>query len=247
MFKVVLLGIIQGLTEFFPVSSSGHLVILQRLLGLTENGLAISVILHLGTAFALVVFFFKDLLELLSNPRMLLLLFLVTVITCVIGLAGKDFFESLFDSTAYVALGLMLTGITLILTRRFMRGERKALNLRDAIILGIAQSVAIIPGISRSGATISALLFRGLKKEEGMRISFLAAIPVIFAAAFLESRKIDLAFRQEWAIMLLGFVASFASGIIALKILKAVLKRARFYYFGYYCIIVAVAVLLFVK
>lgn len=238
---------IQGLTEFFPVSSSGHLVILQRLLGLTENGLAISVILHLGTAAALVVFFFRDLLELLSNLRMLALLFLVTVITSVIGLAGKDFFERLFDSTAYIAGALILTGITLILTRRFMKGERKALNLKDALILGVAQSIAIIPGISRSGSTISALLFRGLKKEEALRISFLAAIPVIFAAALFESRKIDLALKLEWPGMLLGFLASFLSGMIALKILKAVLRRARLYYFGYYCIFIAIITLIFVK
>ena len=247
MLNYILLGIIQGLTEFFPVSSSGHLVIAQHLLGLTQNGLALSVVLHLGTVFALLVFFFRDLLELLSNLRLLLLLLVVTVITAIIGLSGKSFFESLFSSTTAVAVALVVTGITLIFTKRFMQGKRDSLGLTDAFILGLTQSIAIIPGISRSGITISTLLFRGIEREKSMRISFLAGIPVIFAAALLESRKIDFALKTEWRGMLLGFLASFVFGIIALKILKLILQKARLYYFGYYCIFIAVVVLLFIR
>jgi undecaprenyl-diphosphatase len=169
------------------------------------------------------------------------------VITAIIGLSGKSFFESLFSSTTAVAVALVVTGITLIFTKRFMQGKRDSLGLTDAFILGLTQSIAIIPGISRSGITISTLLFRGIEREKSMRISFLAGIPVIFAAALLESRKIDFALKTEWRGMLLGFLASFVFGIIALKILKLILQKARLHYFGYYCIFIALITLIFLK
>ncbi|MBM3255461.1 MAG: undecaprenyl-diphosphate phosphatase [Candidatus Omnitrophica bacterium] len=247
MLKYIFLGAVQGLTEFFPVSSSGHLLILQHLLGLSEDWLAISIVLHLGTACALVVFFLRDIIELLSNLRLFLLLALVTLITGIIGLAGRSFFEGLFSSAGRVAFAFMLTGIMLIFTKGFLLGERSNFNLKDALILGIMQSIAIIPGVSRSGITISTLLFRGLKKENGLRLSFLAAVPVIFAAAFLESRRIDFALKENWLGLVLGFLASFSCGIIALKLLRMILKKAKFHYFGYYCIVLAIVVFLFIR
>ncbi len=247
MLKFILLGAIQGLTEFLPLSSSGHLVIAGRLLGLAQNALALSVILHLGTACALLVFFFRDLLELLGNLKLLLFLLVVTAITAVIGLLGKSFFESLFSSTTAVAVALVVTGVTLIFTKGFMQGKRDSLNIKDAFILGLTQAAAIIPGISRSGITISTLLFRGIERQESMRISFLAAIPVIFGAALLESRKIDFALKTQWQGMFLGFLFSFVFGILALKILKLILQKMRLYYFGYYCIFIAVITLIFIR
>jgi undecaprenyl-diphosphatase len=247
MIKYVLLGIIQGITEFLPVSSSGHLVIMQKLLGITKDQVAVSVILHLGTAFALVVFFFKDLLKLLNNFRLLSLLFIITFITAVIGLLGKDFFESLFASTTPVALALIVTGLILILTKKFMNGRNTAITLKDAAILGLTQSIAIIPGISRSGITISTLLFRGIDRENSFRFSFLAAIPVIFGAALVEAKNIDFAMKAETVNLLAGFLASFLFGVASLNILKIVLKKAKLYYFGYYCIIMAIITLLFIR
>ncbi|MEI6631015.1 MAG: undecaprenyl-diphosphate phosphatase [bacterium] len=247
MLKFIFLGAIQGLTEFFPVSSSGHLIIAQRLLGFTGDWLAISIVLHLGTACALVAFFLKDIIDLLSNLRLLLLLAVVTLITGIIGLAGRSFFEGLFSSTERVAFAFMLTGVMLIFTKGFLHGERSNFNLKDALILGLTQSIAIIPGVSRSGITIATLLFRGLKKEKSLRLSFLAAIPVIFAAALLESRKINFALKEDWLGLGLGFLASFSCGIIALKLLRMILKKAKFYYFGYYCIFLAITVLLFIR
>lgn len=247
MFDYVLLGIIQGVTEFLPVSSSGHLIIIQRLLGITQNQVAISVVLHLGTALALVVFFFKDLLKLLNNFRLLLFLFITTVITAIVGLSGKDFFESLFISTVPVALALIATGFTLILTKEFMEGKRNNVTFKDAVILGFTQSIAIIPGISRSGITISTLLFRRMDRENSFRFSFLAAIPVIFGAAIVEAKDIYFAIKTEIGNLLVGFIVSFLVGVISLNILKIVLKKAKLYYFGYYCIIVAIITLLFIR
>jgi len=247
MLNYIILGIIQGITEFFPVSSSGHLVIIQKALGITQNQLAISVVLHLGTAFALVVFFFRDLVGLVKNLHLLIRLFIVTVITAIIGLLGKDFFEGLFDSVQFVALALVVTGITLILTKKFMSGQRKNITLKDTLILGFTQSVAIIPGISRSGITISTLLFRGLDRNMSLRFSFLAAIPVIFGAAILEAKNIDFALKVEWGHLLVGFLVSFSVGILTIRFLKMILDKAKFYYFGYYCLAIAIITLLFIK
>lgn len=245
MIKYILLGIIQGITEFLPVSSSGHLVIVQHILGINQNEIAISVILHLGTVFALVVFFFKDLLKLFTNFRLLMFLLVVTVITGIIGLLGKDFFENLFSSTMPIAIALIITGIMLILTKKFMAGKRNNISFKDAAILGFTQGIAIIPGISRSGITISTLLFRKIDRENSFRFSFLVAIPVIFGAAILELKKIDFVIKTESRNLLAGFMVSFLVGLLSLNFLKIVLKKAKFYYFGYYCIIIGVITLIF--
>jgi undecaprenyl-diphosphatase len=247
MLRYVILGIIQGITEFLPVSSSAHLVIMQKVLGVTGNEVAVSVILHLGTACALVIFFLKDLLGLLRSIRLIALLFTTTIITLIIGLLGKDFFESLFSSIVPSSIALIVTGAMLITTKNFMRGSRKEVNFKDAAVLGLTQSIAIIPGISRSGTTISTLLFRKLDIKTSFRFSFLAAIPVIFGAALLESKKIDLATKTEFKSLLLGFLSSFLVGISSLWVLKTVLNKAKFYYFGYYCIFIAIITLLFLR
>ncbi len=245
--KYIILGLLQGITEFLPVSSSGHLVIVQRILGLSDGELAISVILHLGTALALVVFFFKDLLGLFKKPRVIFYLAVTTVITVVLGFAGKDFFESLFSSVALVAVALMITGIILTAAGKFMAGRRENASLRDAAILGLTQAIAIVPGISRSGITISTLLFLGIEKEEAFRFTFLAAIPVIFGAALLEARGINFALSNNTAGLIMGFGCSFLAGLVSLRFLKLILKKARLHYFGYYCIMIAIAALLFVR
>ena len=172
MLKYVLLGIIQGITEFLPVSSSAHLLILQRIMGMGGNEITLSIILHLGTAFALLIFFLKDIIRLLRNLKLLLLIILVTIITGIIGILGKDFFEGLFSSVKLVATALIFTGIILILTKRFMFSKRDNLNIKDAFVLGVTQAIAIIPGISRSGITISTLLFRKIDRELSFKFSF---------------------------------------------------------------------------
>jgi undecaprenyl-diphosphatase len=169
MLKYIFLGVVQGLTEFFPVSSSAHLVIMQKLLGISEGTLAITIILHLGTVLSLIAFFFKDILKAVGNIKLLAQIAIVTVITGIIGIAGKDFFERLFSSVAPVAVALLITGAILILTKKFMDAKSNNVNYKDAMILGVTQGIAIIPGISRSGITISTLLFRGLDKETSFK------------------------------------------------------------------------------
>jgi len=247
MLKYIILGIVQGLTEFFPVSSSGHLVIAQKLLGMRGEEVGVSVIMHLGTVLSLIVFFWKDILKLWRDKETLWLVLTVTFITGIIGLGGKDFFESLFSSAAVVALALFITGTILILTKKFGRGKREKIGIKDALILGFTQGLAIIPGLSRSGITISTLLFRGINPKISFNFSFLASIPAVLGAALLEAKEINLVFKGDSKSLVAGFIFSFLTGLLALGLLKKILQRAKFHYFGYYCILVALITLLFIK
>lgn len=247
MIKYIFLGIAQGLTEFLPVSSSGHLVIIQKVFGIHGEAVTLSVILHMGTFIAMVIFFFKDILKLLRNPKMLFLIIIVTFITGVIGILGKDFFEELFSLPKFVALAWIITGLTLVLTRKFMNTERNKVTAKDALILGATQGIAIIPGISRAGITIATLLFRGLDKETSFRFSFLASMPAVLGAAILEAKKINFVFQSAPRNLLAGFLFSLLTGLIAIWMLHLALRKAKLYYFGYYCFLVAIITLLFVK
>jgi len=247
MIKYIYLGILQGLTEFLPVSSSGHLVIFQKILGIDSNQLVISVFLHLGTLLAIIIFFWKDILNLLRNPKLLGLLAIVVIITGSIGVLGKDFFESLFSSVKAVGLAWIFTGLMLISTKKITELNRDQLGIKDAIILGLTQSLAIIPGISRSGITISTLFFRKIQRSLAFTFSFLVSIPIILGAALLEAKKIEAVPQADMKNLLAGFIFSFISGIFALLILRAIINKAKFYYFGYYCIFMAIVTLLFIK
>lgn len=247
MLEYILLGIIQGLTEFFPVSSSAHLVVVQKIFGISGQQVALPVVLHLGTSLALVSFFFKDILALFKNIKLITLIIIVTVITGAIGILGKDFFESLFSSVRLTAGALIITGVILFIVSKFMDGRRNKLNIKDAVILGFTQAVAIVPGISRSGITVSTLLFRGIAKEESFRFSFLASIPAVLGAVLLEAKDIDLNIKLNLFNYSIGLIASFLSGILALFIFKKMISKAKLHYFGYYCIIIAIITLIFIR
>ncbi len=247
MIKYIFLGIVQGLTEFLPVSSSGHLVIVQKILGIHANEIAISVILHLGTLLAVIIFFRKDILSLLRNPRLLGLAAIVVIITGSIGVLGKHFFEGLFSSAKAVGVAWIFTGLVLISTKKLIQLGRDKLKLKDALILGLTQGLAIIPGISRSGITISTLFYRKVERKFAFTFSFLISIPIILGAALLEARKIESAFQSDIINLIAGFIFSFITGLLALVILRQVINKGKFYYFGYYCLFMAVVTLLFIK
>lgn len=247
MIKYIVLGIIQGLTEFLPVSSSGHLVIAQDIFGFASDKIAVSVVLHLGTLVAVIIFFLKDIMLVFRDLKLAGFILLTTFITGSIGLAGRSFFESLFGSSRISIVALLVTGVILLFTRNYSFGSKKEIKLKDGIILGFTQALAIIPGISRSGVTISTLLFRGLNKETCFKLSFLVSIPLILGASILELEKIDFALQYNSANILLGFISSLISGLLALFLLKLVITKAKFYYFGYYCIFIALLFFIFTK
>lgn len=245
MLKYIILGIVQGMTEFLPVSSSGHLVIMQKVLEIQGQDLVVFVMLHLATALALIIFFFKDILKVVYNLKALSFIIIATIITGVIYKLGKNFFESLFGSPKLVAIALIFTGITLIFTKRFINTNRKNLYVRDAVIFGLVQGIAIIPGISRSGITISTLLFRKIDKETCFNFSFLAFIPVIFGATLLKIKNIGPFLEADFINLILGFISSLLTAILSLWVLKRILIKTKLYYFGYYCISIAIVTLLF--
>jgi len=238
---------VQGLTEFLPVSSSGHLVVMQKLFGMETNQIIISVVLHLGTLLAVIIFFRRDIARLVMNPKLLGMLFTVVLITGMIGIAAKDFFESLFSSAGTVGVAWLFTGAVLILTARIKRGDREGIGLGDAVVLGFSQSLAIIPGVSRSGITISTLLYRGIERRLAFVFSFLVSVPLILGAAALEARKLEAIPAADLGNLAAGFIFSILSGLCSLAILKRIIIKERFHYFGYYCIFMAVVTLTFIK
>ncbi|MDX9709751.1 MAG: undecaprenyl-diphosphate phosphatase [Trichloromonas sp.] len=245
----LLLGLIQGMTEFLPVSSSGHLAITQYLLpGFEQPGILFDVLLHLGTMLAVALYFRRDLGNLLSSPfrkdeeatlhrRLLLLLIAGSVPTAVIGLAFKDVFEGMFENIPLVGLMLLVTGTLLFVSEKFRRGKRKEkdLNLLDALVVGTVQGCAIIPGISRSGSTIAALLLRGIDGETAARFSFLLALPAILGAALLSLRDLHAVPAGEFPLYLTGTSVAFAAGMLSIHFLLAVIRKRRLFAFALYC------------
>ncbi|OGL43636.1 MAG: hypothetical protein A2161_05750 [Candidatus Schekmanbacteria bacterium RBG_13_48_7] len=267
--KYILLGIIQGLTEFLPVSSSGHLVIFQKIFGLKEPQLFLDVILHLGTTAAVIYFLRKDLksliygiytnfilrqtdkknsLKLLSiEPfRLIFLLFIACLPTGLMGIFFKDTFEKLFGSVLTVGIALCITGCILFLTRWFRDGHRgiPEMTITDALLAGLAQGIAITPGISRSGITIAVLIFLGIDRELLAKFSFMLAIPAILGAAVIESRHLS-GFPSDLIIPFsLGFAASAFFGFIALFVLLNIVRKGKLNLFAFYCWAVGIIVIL---
>ncbi len=245
----ILLGILQGATEFLPVSSSGHLALAQNLMDdFVQPGLLFDILLHVGTMVAVIGYFWRDLVGLLTSPwrqdatgqmqrRMLALILLGSVPTAVIGLSFKDQFESLFHQPMIVCLMLLITGSLLLVAERFTSARRtqEQMTWQDALVVGIAQGLAIIPGISRSGSTIGVLLLRGMDGETAARFSFLLALPAIFGAALLSIKDLDHVTAAMVPIYLAGTGAALLTGLLCIHFLMGVIRRRRLSWFAFYC------------
>ncbi|NMD41702.1 MAG: undecaprenyl-diphosphate phosphatase [Firmicutes bacterium] len=252
--ETVLLGVVQGLTEFLPVSSSGHLVIFQRLFGIEASGVTLEVLLHLGTLLAVVGVFWRDFVDLLKFPRdsfqrrFLLLLILGCIPTALIGFLLGDLVESVFHSLPLTGFALLVTGFILKLLTVLPEGRKDIATMRpaDALWIGLLQGIAVIPGISRSGSTITAALWRGLDRATAVRYSFMLAAPVIFGAALLELKDLFTG-GIEGALLLsysAGAAAACITGILAIKFFIRLLQQRKFHYFAYYCWILGAVVLI---
>jgi undecaprenyl-diphosphatase len=252
---------VQGVTEFLPISSSGHLVFFQSLFGLQESNVLFDVLLHLGTLLAVVVYFRSDIVKMINGAtarltgrprdaegeRLLLWIVVSTVPTGLMGIIFQDWFESLFSKPRTVGVMLVVTGGVLWLTRYAKQEGMSIFGMGwvDALLIGIAQGVAIIPGISRSGATLSTGLFRGLDQELSGRFAFLLSIPAIFGAAVLEIRKTGISVLMP--AYLFGAAAAFFVGLLALKFLMKIIKMGKISCFCYYCWGVGVLMILLLK
>jgi undecaprenyl-diphosphatase len=270
--EAIILGIIQGLTEFLPVSSSGHLVLFQQLFGLKEAELFFDVCVHLGTLLAVIVVFHREIQNIIaallrlvsitgkkekfwqqveSDPdlKMALLIIVGCIPTAVLGLMFHGIADQLFSSSFFTGLMLMVTGLLLWLTRRAKPGDRgtdiEGFSRTKALIIGMVQGLAIIPGISRSGSTISIGLLLGIDRETAARYSFLLSIPAIVGAGALSLKDglshADPAIRLS----LWGAAAAALVGYGALKVLLSVVKKGRLYMFAPYCWLVGILAILF--
>ena len=246
--SAAILGVVQGLTEFLPVSSSGHLVLFQHWLPVAGDPVAFDLALHLGTLIPVLWVYRSDLMGVvhdatrgegryLDRPgvRLLLLLVAASIPTAIIGLSLEDLFEELFHNPTAVGVAFAVTGGVLWWTRSVIQGstEAHALSWPKAVAIGLAQGVAITPGISRSGSTIAAGLFLGMDREAAARFSFLLSIPAIGGAALLKLGDLSAA---DVAIgpMLIGITASAVSGYFALRILIRLVRAGDFSKFAYY-------------
>lgn len=240
LIKYIFLGIVQGVTEFLPVSSSAHLIIFQDLLQIRQNQILLDIVLHLGTLSALVVFLFRDIRRLL-NLKILFYIFLATALTAIIVMMGREFFESMFLSVKKISIPLLISAVILLCTKRFAKAQRTfpELKILDAFWLGIAQGFSVIPGLSRSGITISTLLFRSVERETAFKFSFLVSMPAILGAMIFKINDFSRLSLFEFRYMIFGFFTSFLSGLAALKILLTVIRKAHLYLFGYYCLFLA--------
>ena len=263
--QAIWMAIVQGLTEFLPVSSSGHLVLASQILGIqTDGGPLLEVILHIGTLIAVFIVYYKDVWSLIKEGvllivdgvrylvnkakypfrmyperKMVVMVLIASVPTAVLGLFVEAFLQDLFMSSA-IAVGVMLlvTSALLLLSTKIKQGSKRVekATYRDALAVGIVQGIATMPGISRSGSTIVAGLAGGFDREFAIRFSFLISIPAIAGASLLTFIKADLAeLAANAGPYLVGLVLSAAVGYLCIRTLLRMLKNHTFHYFGYYC------------
>lgn len=259
IWTLILLGIVQGMTEFLPVSSSGHLVIIQSLLpGFNEPGVLFHATVHLGTLGAVLLYFRQDLFDMAScvispraadpaKVRLMVLIVVGTLPTVAVAVAFKEELEQLFANVSVAAAMLLVTGTLLYLTDRTRERatDIQQMNVGHALIIGIAQGFAIIPGISRSGSTIAAGVFSGLKREVALRYSFLLSIPAILGAFVLQLATHEYPGGQgvEWIGYGSAFVAAFGVGYASIAVLLKMLLSRKLTFFAYYCWAVGASVL----
>ena len=258
--QAVGLGIIQGLTEFLPVSSSGHLVIFQHLFGLEEPELLFDISVHIGTLVAICVIFFKEILSIIQalihlpkltasaggirhliaeneEVRIAVLIIAGSVPTAILGIFFSKMTDQIFGTLWIVGLMLLITGTLLWFTRKIHLEGRtiKAVNLKDALVIGLIQGLAILPGISRSGSTISVALFLGIDRELAGRYSFLLSIPAILGAFLIGLDSSITKASASVEMMLLGGAIAGIVGCMALKVLLHLVKKGQLHRFAPYC------------
>lgn len=256
LFRAIILGIVQGLTEFLPVSSSGHLELTKWIFGdesLATESMLMTVTLHAATALATIVVFRKDIAEILQDlfrfewnggTRFSALIIVSMIPAAIVGVLYDDLLTALFDrQIVLVAFMLIVTGLLLFLADRAQRTD-KSVGWKDAALIGIAQAIAILPGVSRSGATISTSVLLGIDREKSARFSFLMVVPLILGK--MAKDMIDGEFTSTTSALELtaGFIAAFLTGMVACIWMIKLVKRAKLKYFAYYCFTVALIVLL---
>ena len=241
----ILIGIIQGITEFLPISSSGHVVLFGSFFQL-DNLLLISVVAHIGTLFAVLYCYRKRIWNLVRHPinKTNLNLIIATIPTIIIVLLFNTFLEDNF-STSSLVWGFLISAVLLLFADLIKHGKNK-ITKKSALIMGISQGLALLPGISRSGTTLVAGLFSKVEKNEALDFSFLMSIPIIIASAVYESFKLfTCQLTINWLGIFIVMITSFIFGILSIKIMLKIVKKNKLYYFSIYLIILSLITLIF--
>lgn len=263
LLKYLLLGLIQGFTEPIPISSSGHLIIFRELFEIDIEGLSFEILVNFGSLIAVLLIYRKDIIRLVLNFfryiskkdedarndfQFIIFLVIATIPTGIIGLLLEDYIGDKLSGVTVVGITLLVTGAALWIIRN-LRGKKSDgdLTVKDAIIVGLAQSVALIPGISRSGATIVAAMLLGMKQETALRFSFLLYIPVSLGVTVLSVTDIinDPDFDALMIPYLIAFMASIIASFFALKWFMNIMAKGNLRYFAFYCFVVGILVLIF--
>ena len=267
IFQAIIIGLVQGLTEFLPVSSSAHLIFAQQALGVSDVGLAFDVLMHVGTLVAVIVYFFNDIVNMIKGfllslvdlkngnfmgeikkdpyKKLAWLTILATIPVGVVGVLFNDMIESMFQGLTIPAFLLLVTGCLLYASQRMNSGRIDVRNvtIKEALIMGCGQALAVLPGLSRSGTTIAAGLFAGLDKEFAAKFSFILSIPAILGAAVFQLKDLS-GGNIEIGACIAGFVVAVISGYLAISVLLKIVREKSLDIFAYYCWIVGIIVLI---
>lgn len=267
--QAVILGVVQGLTEFLPISSSGHLVLFAALLNVNEPGMFLEIMLHFGTLIAVFAAFWpevslliKSALTMLRNParigqlvkedagcRLVLVIILATLPIAVVGLAAEDLIARFFGNPAFTGAMLCVTGTILFISSRVRRGGKQLeeISFGDGLAVGLAQALAVLPGISRSGTTIAAGLLRGIRRESAAKFSFLLSIPAVLGSQLLAVKELvaDPGISASLPTAVVGALSAAVTGYLAIRLLLSFVRRGKLTAFAYYTWFVGLIVLLF--
>lgn len=270
VWQAFVLGILQGLTEFLPVSSSGHLVLFQKIFNISEGVFEFDILVHFATAIAVIWVFRKDIYLILSDlisalknlrsgkthkslnegTKLALLVIVGSIPTFLIAIVFKGYFKEVFESGRLLGIGFIITGLLLWYSQNSAKNNKDIMSTKfsDCTYIGIMQGIAILPGISRSGSTITGAMFRGLERDFAAKYSFLLSLPVILGAGAIE--MLDFTVRgvdtPSIAIvpLVVGFVAALVSGYLAVKFMLKIISKGQFRYFSYYVLLLGVMVLI---
>jgi undecaprenyl-diphosphatase len=245
--EVIILGVIQGLTEFLPISSSGHLVLAQHLMGIVNEGLLLEIILHMGTLCAILIYYYNDIKELFlfaiinkgGSRAYIIQLIIATIPALFVGLLFQNSIEATY-TVSLVKYMLIITGMMVGSTYFFQKNICKEMMIITAFSIGIAQAFALLPGISRSGITISMALILGIQRDKAAKFAFFMAIPVLLGAGILQLFTIDFQHSLSFMLLLVGFLSSLVTGYFVINWLLSVILTGKFYLFSLYCFMLSI-------
>ncbi|HQL11424.1 MAG TPA: undecaprenyl-diphosphate phosphatase [bacterium] len=249
IFQAIILGLTQGITEWFPVSSSGHLALVQYFFNIKVST-AFDVFLHFASLFVIVLIFWKDIEKLIvgiihkdkQSINLFLYLIIASIPAGIIGFLLKDKIDSIFSNILYIGISLTITSLILFFTK-FAKNKNRNLNFKNSLLIGIFQAIAILPGISRSGSTISAGLFSGLDPKVATKFSFLLSIPVILGSTILEAKNIGEI--NNILDLLISCIITVVIGFLSLRYILKVVDKNKFKYFSLYCFILGSLVIIY--